>query len=187
MIHQDLVSAYGREDLPAFAKLGAFLLKLIGDVDRLVGTVESLRLQTWLEKARRWGETAEERTRLEWNARNLITLWGPPGSRLFDYSYRHWSGLIRSFYLARWRMWIDWVIAALQKGETVDERALEARLIAWEESWVRGEVPIDADAGGDAVAVSKELYKTYASIVAQRADQIGKREPAWIDGIDALI
>ena len=216
MIHEDMVGAYRREDLHGFSKLGALLLKVIGDVDRLVGTIESLRLSTWLENARRWGETEEERQLLEWNARNLITLWGPPKSRLFDYSYRHWSGLIRTFYLPRWRMWIEWVEAALRAGEAVDEKALEARLIEWEASWVNGggggsagadnaaapggegaggaeraAAPGDdragcAEAPGDPVAVSQALYATYGPIVARRAAQVSGQEPAWIDGIEAL-
>ena len=47
--------------------------------------------------ARAWGQTAEEKNLMEFNARNLVTLWGPRGE-IADYASKQWSGLIADYY-----------------------------------------------------------------------------------------
>ncbi|RMY85789.1 hypothetical protein D0864_07220 [Hortaea werneckii] len=45
----------------------------------------------------------------EYNARNQITLWGP-GGEISDYAAKQWGGLIGSYYLPRWEMFVDFVL-----------------------------------------------------------------------------
>ncbi len=40
---------------------------------------EWLLLGRWIGMARAWGATAAEKAHLEFNARNVLTLWGPNG------------------------------------------------------------------------------------------------------------
>jgi alpha-N-acetylglucosaminidase len=54
-------------------------------------------LRRWIEMARAWGQTAEEKNLMEFNARNLVTLWGPRGE-IADYASKQWSGLIADYY-----------------------------------------------------------------------------------------
>jgi alpha-N-acetylglucosaminidase len=56
-----------------------------------------LLLRRWIEMARAWGQTAEEKNLMEFNARNLVTLWGPRGE-IADYASKQWSGLIADYY-----------------------------------------------------------------------------------------
>ena len=40
---------------------------------------EWLLLGRWISMARKWGVTDKEKAHLEFNARNVLTLWGPNG------------------------------------------------------------------------------------------------------------
>lgn len=68
------------------------------DMDRLLGTRKEFLLGRWLEEARRWGDTDEERARMEWNARRVITMWGAT-TRLDNYARKEWSGLLAGYYI----------------------------------------------------------------------------------------
>ena len=97
------------------------LVELIHDLDAVLATHPAFLLGRWLEAAKAWGTDDAERAHMEWNARRLITLWGRHDGSLFDYSCRHWSGLVRSFYAERWRRFLDRAAAALRSGTPFDE------------------------------------------------------------------
>ena len=50
------------------------------------------------------GDIDAERDNYERNARQIVTVWGPP---INDYSCRVWSGLVRDYYLPRVRMKLE--------------------------------------------------------------------------------
>lgn len=83
------------------------------------------RLQRWVELARAWGDTAEQKDAFETDARRLVTVWGPGGLKdgLDDYSCRMWSGLIRDYYIPRWEHWFE----SLRTGVPFDFDAWEYR------------------------------------------------------------
>ena len=60
-------------------------------------------------KARSNGEPPTPERRLyEWNARNIITLWGTKCTEgqnddLNLYAYKEWQGMFASYFLPRWR------------------------------------------------------------------------------------
>lgn len=67
----------------------------------------------------------------------LITTWGAYNQSeiggLHDYSNRQWSGLISTFYKARWNLWIDERLCELQsKPNRHDINWFE-----WEWNWAR--------------------------------------------------
>lgn len=92
-------------------------MQLIVDTDSLLNTHPSFMIGNWTEMARDIASEMPGTTdaHADWlehqNARTLITVWGPrPSSELtglHDYSYRQKGGMLRDFYLARWRKWFD--------------------------------------------------------------------------------
>ena len=116
---QDLRDALAEE---AFA--------LMRDLDALMSTRSDRRLETWIADARRWGATSALSDYYEWNARLQVTIWGGPV--LFDYASKVWGGLIRDFYLERWRRYFD-LLRAAPAGTAVPAD----RIIAWEDAWTR--------------------------------------------------
>jgi len=98
-------------DHAGFAAARARFLELGADLDALLATRREFLLGKWLADARRWGTTPAEADQCEQNARELITVWGPnrPKAYLFDYSGRQWSGLLRGFYLERWKQFFAYL------------------------------------------------------------------------------
>ncbi|KAK5008982.1 hypothetical protein LTR60_003264 [Cryomyces antarcticus] len=68
----------------------------------------------------------------EYNARNQITLWGPTG-QINDYASKAWGGLIASYYVPRWTLFVDYLTAT--RPSSYNATALAARLRSFEEGW----------------------------------------------------
>ncbi len=93
-------------------------------MDVLLSNHTTLRLERWLDFARKAAVTPEQEAQYLTNARRIVTIWGPP---VDDYSARVWSGLIRNYYLPRWKYYYE--VRNSGSATLVD-------LAAWERSWV---------------------------------------------------
>lgn len=107
-IYQEMESAFNKKNIAAFKKSSSEFKRLISLDDSLLSLNKNFRLNTWLSAAINLGKTPYERNLFEKNARMQITYWGPDDTKtnLHDYANREWSGLLRSFYLPRWKMFI---------------------------------------------------------------------------------
>ena len=122
----DAVQAASR---PRLTVAAAAALDIIADADALLASDEHFLFGLWVRDARAWANVSgtdagasagSDTTPLptiaaadyyEYNARNLVTLWGPgrthaapvdgPGN-IHDYASKQWAGLTRDFYLPRW-------------------------------------------------------------------------------------
>ena len=114
--------------------------------DALLSAFPTSNLQSWIDKARAYGTTASEADDYENNARRIVTIWGPP---VDDYSARIWSGLIRDYYLQRWKHYFE----QKKTGQKFD-------FAAWEANWVstRGlsKVETPSDLENEALSLLKE-------------------------------
>lgn len=110
---------------------GENLLRLLKDLDTVLTAsgFAHFSLPAWIASARAWADptpllstmnqsspstinttTLTDRANFyEYNARNQITLWGPRGE-ISDYGSKQWGGLIGSYYLPRWQMFVDYVL-----------------------------------------------------------------------------
>lgn len=82
---------------------GDFERLLLG-IDQLLTLHPNWQFEKWLERARKAGKTEAQRNQYETNARRILTIWGPP---LPDYAARLWSGLVRDYYLVRWKKYFE--------------------------------------------------------------------------------
>ena len=171
---QDAARAFAKKDRPSLALAARRHLELLRDMDTLLGTREEFLLGRWLADARRWGTNDAERELYEWNARNLITLWGPRDGILHEYAQRQWSGLLTGFYLPRWEMFFQRLNAALAEGKPYDGRAFGQEVRDWEVRWTHAREPHPASPQGDAVKVSRELWEKYASEFVPRPAAQGR-------------
>jgi alpha-N-acetylglucosaminidase len=92
-------------------------------IDALMNLRKDRRLETWSNEARSWGRNADEAVYYDSNARLLITFWG--WCDLEDYASRVWSGLIRDYYVGRWRTFFE----GLRSGAPDS-------LEIWEQAWL---------------------------------------------------
>ncbi|MCY3022435.1 MAG: alpha-N-acetylglucosaminidase C-terminal domain-containing protein [Planctomycetota bacterium] len=174
---QEATAAYQRKDRQALADAGARFLQLLRDMDQLLATREEFLLGKWLADARRWAANDEERRLYEWNARTIVTLWGPRDSGLHEYANKQWSGMLTSFYLPRWEMFYKQLDAALEAGKPADAAAWENSVRDWEVQWARRDDNHAAVPAGDAVALSRKLWTDYARFFAPEAPSLTTGKP----------
>ena len=122
ILAQAIDLAYQNGDNDKAATLETEFEYLMRGADRLLCSHPTLRLENWLGYARSWGSTPALKDYYEKNARRIVTIWGPP---VDDYSARIWSGLIRDYYLPRWKHYF----ASKRDGKAFG-------LVEWERAWV---------------------------------------------------
>ena len=109
-----------REDRDRAAKEA---LDMLLRIDSLMNARPDRRLETWTKRARRWADGPIEEAYYDSDSRRLITSWG--WAQLYDYASRVYSGLIRDYYLMRWKLFF----AGLQQEQPLS-------LDVWEETWL---------------------------------------------------
>src|SRR5690606_16532080 len=123
-------------------------LELVQDIDRLLSTRKEFLLGKWIQDATRWGDNDAERNRLEWNARRIVTRWGN-GTRLRDYAWKEWSGMLTGFYARRWTILFEYQLEALTAGIPFDREGCDAAIMRFEDEWAHAQEKYPADAQGD--------------------------------------
>ena len=93
-------------------------------------------------------------------------LHGPNfGSTLWDYGNKAWGGLVDPYYSRRYQIYAAHKLQSIEDKKPFDESAYDAALVAWAHSfehrrWDEAELP--ATPTGDAVALSRALWRKYA-------------------------
>ena len=158
---KDIATSYKNKDMEAFKAQYSTFLGVLTDLNRLLSQIDLFKLERWTTSARNVcnevaGTTEADRDWMEWNARTLISVWGPEKSaergRLHDYSSRQWGGLLNDFQLARWKMFFQ----ALEEGKTITSQ----EWFKWEENWTHGKT-ITKVAKENPVDIAHELYNKY--------------------------
>ncbi len=160
-IQQQFAEDYENKDIEAFKKHSADFIALLEDMDRLLATQENFLLGKWLNDAKSWGTTEEEKSLYEKNARNLITLWGDKNARLREYSNRQWSGLLEGFYKPRWEQFFQHVIKRMEEGKQFKQEAFNEEIKNWEWEWVNKNDIYRDEVRGNSVEIARELYHKY--------------------------
>ena len=132
-IRNDFTVAYKNRDIKEMKRQVKLANQLFDDVDALLNTHPAFMLGPWIEDARAWGTTKEEKDYYEQQARTLLTIWGGPV--LNDYANRMWGGLVKDYYARRWNLFFDAVIKAAKQGKEFDEKAFGEELSKFEHAW----------------------------------------------------
>ncbi|HET7789544.1 MAG TPA: alpha-N-acetylglucosaminidase [Gemmatimonadales bacterium] len=158
--------AFERKDRPALSRAEARVTGLLGDLDTLVGTRREFLLGRWIAEAKRWGTTAAERRLYQWNARNIITLWGEKCTEgqnddLNLYAYKEWQGIFGSYFLPRWREFFRRLDRSLATGVPFDRKPFAADMCRWEQNWSRDTAAYPTEPSGDPVRTARRLAAKY--------------------------
>ena len=108
------------------------------------------------------------------NARLQITVWGPsaPKALLFDYANKQWSGLIRGYYIPRWKQFLNYLANQPADGTRFtgkglklaynrpadDANAFYQKLSQWEQAWCNQNELYPTQPKGDSVHISAQLF-----------------------------
>lgn len=141
---QSIESAYKNNDFEKVVLMEKEFEEMMLSADRLLCSHPNLRLENWLDYARNWGSTPELKDYYEKNARRIVTVWGPP---VDDYSARIWSGLLRDYYLPRWKHYFE-----------SKRNACSFDFAEWERRWVEEQRGLsDVEPYADVLSVCYEL------------------------------
>ncbi len=150
-------AAYTAKDRALFERLSQRWLDLMDLQDRLLGSEPDFLLGRWLAPVAGWAATPEERVRLDYDARSILTTWGErkasEDAGLHDYGNKDWAGLTRDYYRPRWQAYFDTLDAALRSGaapQPID-------WFAFGDRWNHGDQVYAAEPHGDAYALATEV------------------------------
>ena len=110
-------AAYDSGDRAKFAELTTHWLHRMGLLDNLLQTNEFFLLGRWLQYVPPWASSPAEFTQLNYDARSILTTWGDRKASevgLHEYANRDWAGLTGDYYLPRWKMYFDTLLASLE-------------------------------------------------------------------------
>ena len=179
-LQREVTKAWIAGDQVRYAAAKARFLELGADLDALLATRREFLLGPWLADARRWGTTPAEADLYERNARQLITVWGPNRAKafLFDYAWREWSGLLRGFYLERWKRFFTYLdtqppgyrddqLPRIMNRPANDANDFYRDLALWEYAWGESHERYPVEAQGDTVALARALFAKWSPIMRE--------------------
>ena len=153
---------------------GGAMETLANDTNTMVATVPGFSMGRWVEAAKTWGAGDENTTaQMSWNAKTQVTFWeypmpSPTNSSimttpgLLDYANKQWSGLLDTYYGARWALYTKMEVQALMAGSTLDENTFHAALITWFNTWRDTHDSFPTEPIGDTYTVAQTMYDDYA-------------------------
>jgi alpha-N-acetylglucosaminidase len=113
-------TAYDSKDRARFDALTQRWLQLMDLQDQLLSTNRFFLVGAWLGQVAPWASTPDERTRLDVDARSILTTWGDrkasEGASLHDYGNKDWAGLTRDYYRLRWESYFRALDQELRTG-----------------------------------------------------------------------
>jgi alpha-N-acetylglucosaminidase len=165
VLQQQCAALYQKGDIDSFKIVSNSFLALVSDMDDLLSTRKDFLLGRWLEDAKSWGTSPEEKDLFEKNARNLISLWGDKNSTLREYACRQWAGLLNGYYKKRWEQFFTYVVQQMESRKPVDEKVFDSKIKEWEWAWVNSHEVYPDKPTGDAVTMATKLYKKYKNIL----------------------
>lgn len=117
----------------ALSAAGKVLIDLLETLDTVLATNKNFLLSTWLTDARSWaGDNSSVEDFFEYDARNIITLWGPNGE-IKDYASKSWAGLVSSYYAPRWEIFVEYLIST--PASAYNSTVINAELLDFAQQW----------------------------------------------------
>ncbi|OQR94297.1 alpha-N-acetylglucosaminidase (NAGLU) [Achlya hypogyna] len=139
------------------------ILAMIQELELILASHADFLLGRWLFDAKALaGNDTTLSLYYEYEARNQVTRWGDANSNtLGDYATKQWAGLVGSYYLVRWRIWLTEVTAAYDAGRTVNEKATKAAMEAFELGWQTETISYPIASHGNPLEISRRILHEY--------------------------
>ena len=143
--------------------LGSAMIDILADLDTLLATDTNFLFGHWLAEAQESApaNASEDVLNLiEFNARNQITMWGPH-ENIEDYAAKEWAGLFGTYYLARWKLFVDSISDSIQKKKLFNMTEFLADRFVLEQSWDYEMKSYPTSPQGDTIEVANSMLKKY--------------------------
>ncbi|XP_023751565.1 alpha-N-acetylglucosaminidase [Lactuca sativa] len=164
-VYIDAITAFQHKDAKALKFHSQKFEELIIDIDELLAADDNFLLGTWLESAKNLALNSHEKQQYEWNARTQVTMWYDTTrtnqSQLHDYANKFWSGLLVDYYLPRASMYFKHLYESLRENKKFEVVEWRTEWISYSNKWQKGTKVYPVKAEGDALEISKLLFKKY--------------------------
>lgn len=173
-LRNDFSQACYARDIATAEQKAREMLETLDDLDLILGLHNDFSFNKWVNDARSWGQTAEEKEFFEVNSRTLLTTWGFKGHSLRDYARRTWHGLVSHFYKRRWEIFINHSLTAARQGIGVDEKNLREDIFQFEWNFTQklAEPNLTETAVKDSpVKVMRDIAVKYSPLIQAQADK----------------
>lgn len=143
--------------------LGSTLIDILNDLDSLLVTDPNFLLGNWLSDATKSAGInipIELRKLINFNARNQITMWGPH-ENIQDYAGKEWSGLVGTYYIQRWKLFINAISYSIRKPIPLNMTDYNERRFEFEQSWGNQLTAFPTTPSGDTLLVARSLLTKY--------------------------
>ena len=167
VLQPKISAAYLQKDFTTYKKYSTAFLQLMDDMDNLLSTRQDFLLGKWIADARANGITQPESDLYEFNARDIVTLWGDKNNELHEYANKQWSGLISGFYKPRWQMFFAELDRSLANNTPFDDKAFISKVKDQEWAWVNAHDNYPAKVTGNSVEVAKMMFKKYSVLIEE--------------------
>ncbi|KAJ5621454.1 hypothetical protein N7528_006237 [Penicillium herquei] len=157
-LYENLINTWNSSNPKSstLSQQGQKIIELLTDLDSVLSTNENFRFSTWIDSALAWAQgNGSQAAYLEYNARNQITLWGPRGE-ITDYASKQWGGLLSSYYVPRWKIFIAYLEST--PASAYNGTALQDRLMSFELGW-QTERWSESEPSGDAADLKKVITR----------------------------
>lgn len=181
-VYEKLIKAYHDHKSDVVLKYSRMLIEVLEDMDRLLATDLYSLLGNWIQSAKDLGKTEEEKSILEYNARNQITLWGPNG-QISDYANKNWAGLVKTYYANRWTIFVDELYYSVKHGNAFNNTDYQDRLWNFESGWNNDTNAYTTKPSGDIIEISGELMKKYGSLFSKYKFELSKVKHKKLNGV----
>ncbi|MCH5178873.1 MAG: alpha-N-acetylglucosaminidase [Prevotellaceae bacterium] len=173
-VRNDFSQACYARDIATAEQKAKEMLQTLDDLDLLLGLHKDFSFNKWVDDARSWGQTPEEKEYFEVNARTLVTTWGFKGHSLRDYARRTWHGLVAHFYKRRWEIYINHSLNAARRGVDVDADNMRDDIFQFEWNFTQKLADAElteAPVNGSPVSVMRKMAVKYSPLIQAQADK----------------
>ncbi len=161
-----IISTYNQKDIDEFKKYSELFISLCWDLDELLASNKNFSLGSWLNSAKSKKKDENDLKLLEWNARRQITLWSSPEINEFhDYANKQWGGLIKDYYIPRWKCFFDYCLSSLTSKKDFNETDFNNWIISHAIEWSNKTNSYDVVNGKDEIKLAEKFvvnYKMYS-------------------------
>ncbi|KAF5185353.1 Alpha-n-acetylglucosaminidase [Thalictrum thalictroides] len=164
-VYLDAMTAFQQKNVKALTLQSLKFVELIKDVDMLLASDDNFLLGTWIESSKKLAVSPREMRQYEWNARTQVTMWYDTTktnqSKLHDYANKFWSGLLEKYYFPRASTYFTYLLESVVQKEGFKLEEWRREWISYSNKWQSGTELYPVRAQGDALAISKALFKKY--------------------------
>lgn len=181
VLYQKVMEGFEARDVNTFERSCNSFLKICDEVDELLQTRPELTLAKHLEEAGSLALTDQDKENFELNLLTQLTIWGPIHNSVnYDYAWKEWGGLIKTYYAKRWQSFFEQLAIEFTHkrkfSTTTKKQHCERNLYEgnsfyknyaeFERKWLSTANP-EAPTDGDTVEIARRLTEKYAKVIKE--------------------